>query len=134
MRFGLDLTASYAAGATAGPLGKWVNGAWVTSVDGGYSDALSMIRKVTLPTWNLSVTLSYPIGNSAQEAGYARSKVQYEQTRLGVVQAQNSPGRTERIPGTFFAFAGCEPTNVNKVVDEILLAVEQGNKKHDPHT
>ena len=39
-----------------------------------------MIQEVRLPTWNLAVTMSYPLGNSAQEANYARSKVQYQQS------------------------------------------------------
>jgi outer membrane protein TolC len=81
---GLDLTASYAAAATAGPVGHWSQQSgdwtWVTDTPGGYWDALRMIQNVRLPTWNLAVQFSYPIGNSAQEANYARSKVQYEQS------------------------------------------------------
>ncbi len=79
-QMGLDLTASYAAGATAGPVGRWIAGQWVTTTPGGYLDALRMIQQVRLPTWNLSVTMSYPLGNSAQEANFARSKVQYQQS------------------------------------------------------
>ncbi len=39
-QMGLDLTASYAAGATAGPVGRWIAGQWVTITPGGYMDAL----------------------------------------------------------------------------------------------
>jgi len=82
---GLDLTASYAAGATAGTVGRWVPQTgggyeWVTNVPGGYGDALRMLQEVRLPTWILAVNVSYPIGGSAQEASYARSKVQYQQS------------------------------------------------------
>jgi zinc protease len=37
-----------------------------------------------------------------------------------VVHAANSPGRDPALPGTFFAYAGCEAKNVNEVVDTIL--------------
>ncbi len=39
-----------------------------------------MIQDVRLPTWNVQVSVSYPIGGSAQEASFARSKVQYQQS------------------------------------------------------
>jgi len=79
-QMGLDLTASYAAGATAGTQGRWDLGQWVPTRPGGYADALKMIQDVRLPTWNVAVTVSYPIGGSAQEASFARSKVQYQQS------------------------------------------------------
>ena len=37
-----------------------------------------------------------------------------------VVFAYNAPGRNAAFPGTFMAYAGCEPSNVNEVVDLIL--------------
>lgn len=37
------------------------------------------------------------------------------------VQAFNSPGRDEKLPGTLIVYAGCEPANVNQVIDLILL-------------
>lgn len=40
-----------------------------------------------------------------------------------VVQAQNWPGRSAQIPGTFFVYAGCSPDKVNQVVDLILLNI-----------
>jgi zinc protease len=40
-----------------------------------------------------------------------------------VVQAQNNPGRSDATPGTFFVFAGCDPSKVNEVVEEILLNI-----------
>jgi len=79
-QMGLDLTASYSAAATAGEQGRWVLGEWVPLQPGGYLDALKMIQDVRLPTWNVAVTVSYPIGGSSQEASYARSKVQYQQS------------------------------------------------------
>ena len=48
-----------------------------------------------------------------------------------VVHGQNQPGRSEQMPGTFFVYAGCEPKNVNAVVDTILenIARLQGKPK-----
>jgi zinc protease len=37
-----------------------------------------------------------------------------------VVFAQIAPGRDASLPGTFFVFAGCDPSKVNEVVDLIL--------------
>src|SRR5205085_3267902 len=37
-----------------------------------------------------------------------------------VVDAQNVPGRSENMPGTFIVQAGCDPSKVNEVVDLIL--------------
>lgn len=40
-----------------------------------------------------------------------------------VADAQNIPGRDAKLSGTFEAYAGTEPQNVNKVVDLILLNI-----------
>ena len=40
-----------------------------------------------------------------------------------VVQATNNPGRSSQTPGSFYVFAGCAPSKVNEVVDEILLNI-----------
>lgn len=37
-----------------------------------------------------------------------------------VVHAQNVPGKGKDLPGTFLAYAGCDPKRVNEVVDVIL--------------
>lgn len=45
-----------------------------------------------------------------------------------VVEADNSPGRSRAFPGTFFVFAGCDPTKVNEVVETSIMNIarEQG--------
>ena len=45
--------------------------------------------------------------------------------------AQNFWGMTEKLPGTFWAYAGCDPKNVDKVLDGILLNIArmQGTAK-----
>ncbi len=37
--------------------------------------------------------------------------------------AINFPGRNEKTPGVFFAYAGCDPKNVNEVVNDILMNI-----------
>src|SRR5581483_10439175 len=53
---------------------------------------------------------------------------------LGLVyeaDAVNSPGRNPKLPGTFLAYAGCDPKNVDQVVNLILLNIArlQGNEQ-----
>jgi zinc protease len=40
-----------------------------------------------------------------------------------VVEATNNPGRDNEHPGSFYVFAGCDPSKVNEVVDQILLNI-----------
>jgi len=90
----LDLNASYGAqglGGTAivrtGPLGNQV----VSQViPGGYSDALSLLRGLEYPTWNFSLTMSYPLFGNQAEAQLARARVQRTQatTRLRALEIQ----------------------------------------------
>ncbi len=58
-----------------------INGDIVDTFPGGYSDALSLLRKWTLPAWNVNVTVSYPLGTSAQDIAHARAQVQLKQTQ-----------------------------------------------------
>jgi zinc protease len=48
-----------------------------------------------------------------------------------VVHAVNRPGLNPSLPGTFFVYAGCDPKNVNEVVDTILENITrlQGSAK-----
>jgi len=90
----VDLNASYGAqglGGTSiirtGPLGNQVIAG---TVPGGYFDALSLLRARDYPTWNLNVTMSYPIGGNQADAQYARARVQRSQatTRLRALEVQ----------------------------------------------
>lgn len=88
----LDLNANYGLqglGGTAfirqpGNLG----GAILSTIPGGYADALDVLSNRNYPTWNVSVTMSYPILGNAAEAQYARTKVQRSQalTRLRALE------------------------------------------------
>ena len=90
----LDLNANYGQqglGGTAflrapGNLG----GAVIATIPGGYSDALDVLARRNYPTWNVSVTMSYPLIGSTAEAQFARTKVQRSQalTRLRALEVQ----------------------------------------------
>ena len=89
-----DLNASYGAqglGGTAivrtGPLG---NQTVSQIIPGGYGDALSLLRARDYPTWNLNVTMSYPIGGNQADAQHARARLQRTQalTRLRGLEVQ----------------------------------------------
>jgi outer membrane protein len=72
---GLDATLTYGTRGLAGN---------TSTTQGGWTDAMDMLRKFDYPTWTVAVTFSYPLGKSAQEASYARARVQYQQAQAQV--------------------------------------------------
>ena len=54
----------------------------------GYLDALRNIFGLDAPTFTVGFTFAYPIGQSAQEANVARSKLQLEQTQANLKSLQ----------------------------------------------
>lgn len=86
-----DLTASYGTQGTGGDVysRSLVAGGTPTLLQpGGYLDALSILRRAQVPSWNMSVTFSYPIGTSSADASYARAKVQYQQSLTQLKSAE----------------------------------------------
>ncbi len=90
----LDLNASYGAQGLGGTSyirqGSGLGSTVIGTIPGGYSDALALIRDRSFPTWNLSVTMSYPLMGNQADAQYARSRVQRQQaqTRLRALEVQ----------------------------------------------
>jgi len=88
----LDLNATYGAQGLGGTSyirqGSGLGSTVIGTIPGGYSDALDLIRDRSFPTWNLSVTLSYPLMGNQAEAQYARARVQRQQaqTRLRALE------------------------------------------------
>src|SRR6478736_3710928 len=88
----LDLNGSYGAAGLGGTQirrsGSGVDSIVVGTVPGGYLDALSAITNRAYPTWNISATLTYPIGASQAGAQQARAKIQRNQaqTRLRALE------------------------------------------------
>jgi outer membrane protein TolC len=80
----VTLNANYGATGTGGTQiqrSAAINGEIVGTIPGGYSDALSLMRKLTLPNWNVNVAISYPLGTSSQDVAHARAQVQLKQTQ-----------------------------------------------------
>ena len=66
----------------------------------GFNNVLGQLFSQDFPTWSVGVTLSYPIGQSAEKAQLARAQVQRQQTvqsieslKLQIVQAVRQAGR-----------------------------------------
>lgn len=84
----LDLNASYGAQGLGGTAfirsGTGIESRVTGTIPGGYLDALSALTARDYPTWNVNVTMSYPLGGSQAEAQEARAKIQRQQaqTRL----------------------------------------------------
>jgi hypothetical protein len=57
-------------------------------IPGGYADALSSLFDRRYPTWSVGVNVSYPIGQSSQEASYARAQLQSNQVEAQLRQIE----------------------------------------------
>ena len=90
----LDLNASYGTQGLGGTAfirsGTGIDSKVTGTVPGGYLDALNALTDRAYPTWNVSVTMSYPISSSQAEAQLARTKIQRQQaqTRLRNLEVQ----------------------------------------------
>jgi outer membrane protein TolC len=90
----LDLNASYGAQGLGGTslvrTGSGVDSQVTGRIPGGYSDALSALFDRAYPTWNLNVSMSYPIGANQADAQRARAGVQRAQamTRIRALEIQ----------------------------------------------
>jgi outer membrane protein len=65
-----------------------IGGGIIGTVPGGYFDALRSLGSWNAPTWSVRLNLAYPLGQSTQEANYARARVQVTQTQAQVRQAE----------------------------------------------
>jgi outer membrane protein len=60
------------------------NGVIVGTIPGGWGDAMKMLSRFDYPNWTVGVVFSYPLGQSSQEAAYARAKLQYQQSQAQI--------------------------------------------------
>jgi outer membrane protein TolC len=68
--------------------GSGISRSCADTIPGGYADALSSLLRANYPTWNVALTVSYPIGTSAQEATVARARIQESQVQAQLKQIE----------------------------------------------
>jgi outer membrane protein TolC len=87
----VDLNARYGLigqGGTRFVRSTGISGQITDTIPGGYGDALRSLFDRNYPTWNFGVTVTYPIGVSAQEATVARARVQQNQVEAQIRQIE----------------------------------------------
>ena len=78
----LDFSGSYGLAGIGGPqfIRQGLGGTITDVISSGYGDALGLIGNRRAPTWNIGLSLSYPIGSSPAEANVARARLLQRQT------------------------------------------------------
>ena len=89
----VDLTASYGGQGIGGTFlerDSSFGGQITNRIPGGYSDALSLLRRLDYPSWNVQATVSYNLFGSQAEAQFARARLQKTQSqgRLRALELQ----------------------------------------------
>jgi outer membrane protein len=89
----VDLTASYGGQGIGGTFlerDSSFGGQVTNRIPGGYGDALSLLRKLDYPSWNVQATVSYNLFGSQSEAQFARARLQKTQSqgRLRALELQ----------------------------------------------
>jgi len=82
----LNLTASYSLQGTGGNLysRSGLGGDAQLIQPGGYFDGLQAIGGFDVPTWNLGLSFSYPLGMRSAKANLERARLQMEQRDLAI--------------------------------------------------
>lgn len=87
MRPQVNLEAEYATtglGGTQLIRGEGFPGPVIGETSRGFGKVLGDVYTFDYPAWTLGVRVSYPIGRSAAEASYARTRLQYDQGQLQI--------------------------------------------------
>jgi outer membrane protein TolC len=80
----VDLSVNYGLQGIGGT--RYQQGQVVSA--GGYGDAWDIMWDRDYPQWNATVTVSYPLGTSSADAGYARAKLQLTQAQAQLRQLE----------------------------------------------
>lgn len=84
----LDLIGGYSLQGLGGTQfirdGTGIGSNVIGTIPGGFRDALSAIRAADFPTWNIGVSISYPLFGSEADADYARARVERVQTQAQI--------------------------------------------------
>jgi outer membrane protein TolC len=86
----IDLVGSYQLQGQGGTryLRSGLGGQVTTQIPGGIGDAFDQLFDVDFPVWTVQVNVSYPLGQSAAEAAYARAQLQTQQVRAQLRQLE----------------------------------------------
>jgi outer membrane protein len=84
----LDLIGGYSLQGLGGTQfirdGSGIGGNVIGTIPGGFGDAISAIRAAEFPTWNIGVSISYPLFGSEADADYARARIERAQTQAQI--------------------------------------------------
>ena len=97
------------------------------TIPGGYGNAWSTLANRDYPTWNFQVNFSYPLGGSAADAVYARSRVQRNQTaaQLKALELQVATDVTNAALQVESSLKSYEAATVARSLAETRLSAEQ---------
>ena len=86
----IDLVGSYQLQGQGGTryLRTGLGGQVTTQIPGGIGDAFDQLFDVDFPVWTVQVNVSYPLGQSAAEAAYARAQLQTQQVQAQLRQLE----------------------------------------------
>ena len=126
----LDAVANYGAAGLGGT--QFVRGGLgstqvLNTIPGGYGDAWRTLTGQDYPTWNFQVNFSYPLGGSAADAVYARSRVQRNQTaaQLKALELTVAAEVTNAALLVESALKSYEAATVARSLAETRLSAEQ---------
>jgi outer membrane protein len=94
----VNLSAGYSTNALGGVTipGVDANGNPLAPVRIGYGSVLGDTFSAAFPSWNVGVSVSYPIGASNAQLGLARARLQYHESELQLRQQQMTVGQQVR--------------------------------------
>ena len=86
----VDLLGSYQLQGQGGTrfLRSGLGGDVFFEIPGGIGDAFDQLFDASFPVWTVQVNVSYPIGQSADDAGYARARIQVQQVEAQLRQLE----------------------------------------------
>ena len=126
----LDVLANYGAAGLGGT--QYIRGGLGSSqvletIPGGYGNAWRTLTGRDYPTWNFQVNFSYPLGGSAADAVYARSRVQRNQTaaQLKALELQVATDVTNAALQVESSLKSYEAATVARSLAETRLSAEQ---------
>ena len=86
----IDLVGTYQLQGQGGTryLRSGLGGRVTTQIPGGIGDAFDQLFDVDFPVWTVQINVSYPLGQSAADAAYARAQLQTQQVQAQLKQLE----------------------------------------------